>query len=320
MSRAGQYASSAEVAQRGGTSCRGAGTPPASLLQPVSCSCHLSPRRYQAGRLLQKAHTFDDVVAGGCRRSVGCLAGWLARYRRRPPHTNLRTANSHSPPRALHRPLPAAADFLVASKYTSADRLALWGRSAGGLTAGATINRQPELFQVGREGAVLLHFCKPPEGCHACKPQPCCGCVGAAWRRRRRLTLPYKQCHLSAHLHAVFPFTSRAAILEALAHGCGLHSITTWPAHACLEPPLSTPTSRAAILDAPAHGGGLHSLPTRPAHTCLQLPLAAPTFHSHPRPPSWMSPLWMWFPPCLTPACRSLWSSTRSGVTLALMR
>ena len=171
---------------------------------------------------------------------------------------------------------------LLQSKYTSADRLALWGRSAGDLTAGATINRRPELFQVGREGAVLLHFCKPPEGCHACKPQPCCGCVGAAWRRRRRLTLPYKQCHLSAHLHAVFPFTSRAAILDALAHGCGLHSITTWPAHACLEPPLSTPTSRAAILDAPAHGGGLHSLPNS---ACPHV-LATPPCGSHfPLPP-----------------------------------
>lgn len=38
---------------------------------------------------------------------------------------------------------------LAQSKYTSADRLALWGRSAGGLTAGATLNRRPELFQVG---------------------------------------------------------------------------------------------------------------------------------------------------------------------------
>lgn len=44
---------------------------------------------------------------------------------------------------------PCRTPQLMQSKYTSADRLALWGRSAGGLTAGATLNRRPELFQVG---------------------------------------------------------------------------------------------------------------------------------------------------------------------------
>ncbi|PSC72656.1 protease 2 isoform A [Micractinium conductrix] len=43
--------------------------------------------------------------------------------------------------------MAAAADFLIQAKYTSARRLALWGRSAGGLTAGAAINRNPGLFK-----------------------------------------------------------------------------------------------------------------------------------------------------------------------------
>jgi hypothetical protein len=37
--------------------------------------------------------------------------------------------------------------LLLQSKYTSAEGLAMWGRSAGGLTVGATVNRRPELFK-----------------------------------------------------------------------------------------------------------------------------------------------------------------------------
>ncbi|KAL4457576.1 hypothetical protein ABPG75_012441 [Micractinium tetrahymenae] len=41
----------------------------------------------------------------------------------------------------------AAAEFLIQARYTSARRLALWGRSAGGLTAGASVNCRPDLFR-----------------------------------------------------------------------------------------------------------------------------------------------------------------------------
>lgn len=39
----------------------------------------------------------------------------------------------------------ACAEFLIRAKYTSAHRLALWGRSAGGLTVGTAVNRRPDL-------------------------------------------------------------------------------------------------------------------------------------------------------------------------------
>ena len=42
----------------------------------------------------------------------------------------------------------AAAECLIAERYTSADRLAIHGGSAGGLLIGAVINMRPELFRV----------------------------------------------------------------------------------------------------------------------------------------------------------------------------
>ena len=41
----------------------------------------------------------------------------------------------------------AAAEHLVAEKYTSPDRLAIEGGSAGGLLMGAVINMRPDLFK-----------------------------------------------------------------------------------------------------------------------------------------------------------------------------
>lgn len=65
----------------------------------------------------------------------------------------------------------AAADALVAAKYAAPGRIALWGRSAGGLTAGAVVNRRPGLLQVrraswrcgGEEGTGTV--CRPPAAC-----------------------------------------------------------------------------------------------------------------------------------------------------------
>jgi len=42
----------------------------------------------------------------------------------------------------------AAAEFLVADKYTAKDRLAIEGGSAGGLLMGAVTNMRPDLFKV----------------------------------------------------------------------------------------------------------------------------------------------------------------------------
>jgi len=41
----------------------------------------------------------------------------------------------------------ACAEQLIAEKYTSSDKLGIWGGSAGGLLIGAVINQRPELFQ-----------------------------------------------------------------------------------------------------------------------------------------------------------------------------
>jgi oligopeptidase B len=41
----------------------------------------------------------------------------------------------------------ACAEHLIGEKYTSADRLAISGRSAGGMLIGAVVNMRPELFR-----------------------------------------------------------------------------------------------------------------------------------------------------------------------------
>jgi oligopeptidase B len=42
----------------------------------------------------------------------------------------------------------ACAEHLIAEKYTSADRIAIQGGSAGGLLMGAVVNMRPDLFRV----------------------------------------------------------------------------------------------------------------------------------------------------------------------------
>ena len=48
------------------------------------------------------------------------------------------------------------AKYLIKYNYTTSKRLAIWGRSAGGLLIGATINMQPELFHLAILGVPFL--------------------------------------------------------------------------------------------------------------------------------------------------------------------
>jgi oligopeptidase B len=50
----------------------------------------------------------------------------------------------------------ACAEVLVAGRYTSSDRLAIEGRSAGGLLLGAALNMRPELFSVALAGVPFV--------------------------------------------------------------------------------------------------------------------------------------------------------------------
>ncbi len=50
----------------------------------------------------------------------------------------------------------AAAEYLIAEGYTAPDRLALQGRSNGGLLVGAVVNQRPELFAVALPGVGVM--------------------------------------------------------------------------------------------------------------------------------------------------------------------
>lgn len=61
-----------------------------------------------------------------------------------------RTPTHHHVPSLLHPPFPpqiACAEHLVSSGLTSPSTLCISGRSAGGLTMGATVNMRPDLFR-----------------------------------------------------------------------------------------------------------------------------------------------------------------------------
>ena len=67
-----------------------------------------------------------------------------------------------------HRTDPPA--MLRQAKYTSARRLALWGRSAGGLTAGAAINRNPGLFKAAILDVPFVDVVSTMSGARWCPP------------------------------------------------------------------------------------------------------------------------------------------------------
>jgi len=50
----------------------------------------------------------------------------------------------------------AAAEFLIKEKYTNSAKLAIQGRSNGGLLEGATMVQRPELFAVALPGVGVL--------------------------------------------------------------------------------------------------------------------------------------------------------------------
>ena len=50
----------------------------------------------------------------------------------------------------------ATAEFLIKEKYTNPTKLAIQGRSNGGLFVGATVVQRPELFVVALPGVGVL--------------------------------------------------------------------------------------------------------------------------------------------------------------------
>ena len=77
--------------------------------------------------------------------------------------------------------------YCLQAQYTSADRLALWGRSAGGLTVGACVNRRPDLFGAAILDVPFLDVVATMSGAALCPLAVQCGAV---WCGTLRLCMP----------------------------------------------------------------------------------------------------------------------------------
>ena len=157
---------------------------------PAPCS--------QAGKLLAKNHTFDDVAAAaeflikvwGVGEWWCPQAGTVGTAGRRLQRAGaVAVACGYCPGPALpcpalHLSAPSGAcpPACQQAKYTSADRLALWGRSAGCLTVGAAVNRRPDLFQARRalRSALRCAPCCAVPGGRRVRPPPHPGPTPAA--------------------------------------------------------------------------------------------------------------------------------------------
>jgi prolyl oligopeptidase len=114
----------------------------------------------------------------------------------------------------------AAAEWLIANKYTSTPKLAIYGGSNGGLLVGAVLTQRPDLFGAAVPAVGVMDMLRFPKFT-----------IGAAWQNEFGYPAgnagDFKAIYAYSPLHNVKPGTKYPATLITTAD----HDDRVWPAH-----------------------------------------------------------------------------------------
>ena len=143
----------------------------------------------------------------------------------------------------------AAAEYLVANKYTSKDKLAILGRSNGGLLVGACMTQRPDLYKVAFPGVGVLDMLRYHKFT-----------IGYAWASEYGSSADstqFKYLYAYSPLHNLKPISYPATMITTADHDDRVVPAHSFKFAATLQDKGTGPNPYLIRIDTKAgHGGG----------------------------------------------------------------